>query len=129
MDEKYLVDTSVWVEYFKSKDNIVEFIDRGLDNKNVFVTGVILTEILQGIKNDKEKQLVKFCMDAIPYYEVNKEDWIKTGELSNALRREGITLPLADVLIASIAIKNQCKILTYDKHFSLIDASLVASPE
>jgi predicted nucleic acid-binding protein len=117
---KYIADTTVWIEYFKQKEKVVDFIDKALDTESLAITGPIITELLQGIKSANESAMILSCIDAVPIIETSTHVWINAGLLSNELRKQGVTLPLADVLIAAIAKENDLIILTYDKHFSLI---------
>ncbi len=117
---KYIADTTVWIEYFKQKEKVVDFIDKALDTGSLAITGPIITELLQGIKSADESAMILSCIDAVPNIETSAHVWINAGLLSNELRKQGVTLPLADVLIAAIAKENDLIILTYDKHFCLI---------
>lgn len=118
MKYKYIADTTVWIEYFRQKDKVVDFIDKALDSGCLAIMGPIITELLQGIKSAGESALMLSCIDAIPNIETPMQIWVNAGILSNELRQHGVTLPLADVLIAAAAIENGLTIITYDKQFS-----------
>lgn len=60
---------------------------------------------------------------AVPYIECIYEDWVNTGKILHGLKEKGISIPLTDVLIASIALRNNASVLTLDKHFK--DISLM----
>ena len=59
-------------------------------------------------------------MTAIPLLETTLSTWIDAGRISYSLRRKGITIPVTDIIIASLAIENNCKIFTLDPHFDKI---------
>lgn len=116
-----LPDTCAWIEYFKpGASTLKQILERLLLNDNTFVCGPVLYELTQGLKSDKEKSAVLEALNSLGYIETSQELWIKAGELSLALRREGKTLPFSDILIAAIAIENSLSILTVDKHFEEI---------
>jgi Predicted nucleic acid-binding protein, contains PIN domain len=117
---KILVDTSIWVEYFKENSEIVETIDYELNNCNVYITGQIISELLQGVKIVKEFNLLSDHIDAIPYLDCNTNDWKMAGQISFQLRRTGKTILSSDVVIAAIAIRNNALIFTQDEHFKNI---------
>jgi predicted nucleic acid-binding protein len=50
---------------------------------------------------------------------------MKAGNLAAQLRAKGLTLPLTDVLIATVALRNQVSVLTIDKHFHHLGVDLV----
>ncbi len=118
--QKIIVDTSIWVEYFKENPDIVEFIERGFIDNNLFMVGPIISELLQGVRTNREYEELANCIDAIPYIEVKVEDWKKAGYISFNLRKEGLTVPLTDIIISAVAINNQAKVFTIDKHFDYI---------
>jgi predicted nucleic acid-binding protein len=45
---------------------------------------------------------------------------VTAGRISFNLRRKGITIPTTDLIIAGLAIENECQILTLDPHFKSI---------
>jgi len=115
-----MVDTSIWIEYFKNNAEIVDFMEKNLLEDNVCIVGIIVSELIQGIKNDEEREIIRLNLDAVSYIDMKYDDWVKTGELSNSLRKSGITLPLTDIAIASVTMKNNMQLATLDKHFKLV---------
>ncbi len=116
-----LPDTCAWIEYFKpGASTLKQTLERLLLDDDVFVCGPVLYELAQGLKSDKEKSAVMEALNSLEYIETSQYLWIKAGELSLSLRKEGKTLPFSDILIAAIAIENNLSILTVDKHFEEI---------
>ena len=64
--------------------------------------------------------IVKESLKKLPYLEVTLDAWEKAGELSGDLRRKGITIPLSDLIIASIAILSGYAVLTIDPYFQQV---------
>lgn len=120
MKQKIIVDTSVWIEYFKNNPEVVKIIEDGLNNGIIYIAGPIISELLQGVKTKKEFDKLSQCIDTVPYLECNIDNWIKSGEISFQLRQKGITIPLTDIIISAVSINNDTKIFTMDKHFKLI---------
>lgn len=84
--------------------------------------------MLHGVKSEKEYKLLSESISAVPYTECIYEDWIKTGETLYNLKKKGISLPLTDVLISTIAIRHDASVLTLDKHFKSIDKIKLITP-
>ena len=120
-NRKIIVDTSIWIEYFRNNQKYVPFIEDNLNLENVLISGLIISELLHGVKSKKEYTLLLESISAVPYAECVYEDWLKTGEILYDLKKKGITVPLTDVLISLIAIRSDASILTLDKHFHSID--------
>lgn len=118
--QKIIVDTSAWIEYFKNNQDYVQFIEDSLNLENILISGLIISELLHGVKSEKEYELLSESISAVPYAECIYEDWITTGEMLYNLKKKGITVPLTDVLISAIAIRYNASVLTLDKHFKSI---------
>ncbi len=79
-----------------------------------------MAEILQGARTQREQvELASFLQD-MPYLEAPKPVWLKVGDLSMQLRRQGGMIPFTDLLIAALAIENDCTVYTLDQHFQRI---------
>lgn len=125
-----IVDTSVWIEFFRNEDSQVSnHLKQLLRSGKVTLTGMILAEILQGIKSPREVKIVKRNFKALPFIETPKEIWQLAGETSASLQKQGITVPLSDILIGIIAIEKGSKIFTFDKHFEKIPNIILHKPD
>lgn len=120
MNQKIIVDTSIWIEYFKNNPDVVDFMEKHLLEDTVCLVGIIVSELIQGIKNEREREMIRSNLDAINYIDMKFEDWIKIGDLSNMLRKSGMTIPLTDIAIAATAIENDLMLITRDKHFKQV---------
>ena len=117
LSEKTLIDSSVWIEYFRTGEGkIFNTVDVLLDSGQAVLCGVVEMEILAGIKKS-ERKMIKDLFNALPYIRANREDFIAAGERLNNLRKKGITIPATDSLIATLAIDREISLLTLDKHF------------
>jgi len=118
MDTKIIADTCVWIEFFRNPDSeLTLHLKEHIKERKVVMVGMVLSEILQGIRTKKEAIRVKESLKRLPYLEVTRDAWEKAGELSRDLRRRGTTIPLSDMIIASLAIAGGCEVFTVDPHF------------
>jgi hypothetical protein len=118
--KKVLADTCVWIEYFRTTSPISEGLKKLIRNELAVTTGVVVLELLQGIKRPVDKELIKETILALPLLEATLECWVLAGETGHVLRKKGITLPATDLLLAAVAKKNYCSIFTTDAHFKAI---------
>lgn len=86
----------------------------------VVTCGVVLFELLQGIKNPDEETKVQNALQALPHLEMTRDLWIRAGQLAAKLRNTGHTLPLSDIIIATLALEHACAVMTIDHHFEII---------
>ena len=124
MNEPLLIDTSVWIDFFNGVDSDdVNVFSYYLENDfPIFICPVIIQEILQGIKSEKEYRQVKEYLFAL---NVLNDDAIEAAlgavKIYRKLREKGITIRKSnDCLIAYYVIKYSLKILHRDRDFDNI---------
>lgn len=115
-----IVDTSVLIDFLKNTGANAKTVELLISEKRILTTGIIIAELLQGVRSANEEAVVSNLIDCIPTIEIGSDIWVKAGRLSCELRRKGISLPLTDVAIASVAIEYDLSIFTLDKHFEQI---------
>ncbi len=115
-----LADTSVWIEFFRVESKIGDNLETLVKEGSVWVCGVVLYELLQGVKTEPEKSKILRALSGLPYIEMSESLWQQAGTLSAALRKQGALLPLSDILIATLATKNDLSVFTLDQHFQKI---------
>ena len=112
-----LVDTSVWIEFFKSKSSIGDRLEALLVEDSVWSCGVVMFELLQGVKSEAEKSVILDTLSNLSYVEMSQSLWQKSATLAASLKKKGVTLPLSDIFISVIAVENDLRVFTLDKHF------------
>lgn len=124
MREALLIDTSVWIDFFKGSDTrqVKTLTDYIQNDDPVFICPTILQEILQGIRSEKQYKEVKeylLCLNIL------NDDAIETAigaaRIYRTLRKKRITIRKSnDCIIAHYAIKYSVQILHKDRDFDLI---------
>lgn len=120
MEDKILVDTSIWLDFFKLKPEAGKKLENLLIGNSVITCGIVMFELLQGIRYEKEKTIILKSLSILPYIEMTDKLWQASAELSSSLKKKGYNLPLSDILIAAIAIEHNLSVFTLDKHFKQI---------
>ena len=114
-----VIDTSAWIDFFRSGNGkVADSVARLIDADQAIMVGPVMTELLRGVRSDKESHQLKTLLAALPYVEVVREDWEVAGNTLQKLRTCGVTLPLTDVLIATVASRHRLPVLTLDKDFN-----------
>ena len=117
-DNRVLVDTSIWIAYFKDADPaLTEKIDDIITFSDVYVPRVVIAELIQGAKTEKEISVIKDFVEAFHVIDQTENTWLRAGRLSFSMKRKGLTVNIVDCYIAVIAHENNCKIMTLDEHF------------
>lgn len=118
---RVLADTSIWVEYFnRPKSEYAKRLAEFLEIEVVYITGIILAELLQGAKTHAKFNLLRNNLKVLPLLKETDKTWEKVGKLSFDLQRKGIVIPLSDCLIAVLAQENNCQVFTLDNHFTYV---------
>ncbi len=119
-----LVDTSVWVDFLRGVNSRQHRILHSLieNEEDIAVTEIILTEILQGIKEDKNYQKVKDYLLEFPIHKPNgTETYLKAAQIYRDCRKKGKTVrKTVDCIIAAICMENDLTLLHKDSDFELI---------
>lgn len=117
-----IVDTSIWIDFFQDSESVyqekLETLIR--DNNKAVISGIILQEVLQGIKDNKIYEITKQKLSILPFINTNKETYLHASLLYRILRSKGITVPPVDATIAAIAIQNRMPLFTKDEHFKTV---------
>lgn len=116
-----VVDTSVWVDVLNEVDTAkarrcVELIE---DGAPVALTDVILTELLQGFRSDREANRVEQRLRAFPIVRLEAiDDFVLAAQLYRKARASGITIrKTLDCLIAAPCVRSGVPILHADEDF------------
>ncbi len=118
--DKILVDTSAWIEFFRKKEPWFSVVSGLMDDKRICCSGIILAELIQGAKSEKELSVLRDFRHVFEFLDESVDLWQAAGELSNALQRKGKSIGLSDCYLAASAKTYKVKLLTLDKHFAVI---------
>ncbi|ODS30117.1 MAG: Ribonuclease VapC15 [Candidatus Scalindua rubra] len=102
-----LVDSSVWIDYFNGNKNTkTDWLDYALGNEPIIMGDLILTEVLQGFKNDKDFRIAKKLLLNFPLVDmVGQELAIKSAINYRLLRKKGLIVrKTIDVIIGTFCI-------------------------
>ena len=116
-----LVDSSVWIDYFSGADTPqTEKLENILGTKPVAIGDLILTEVMQGFRHDKDYKAARKLFEDVAIFEMlGIQMAIKSADNFRALRKKGITVrKTADVIIATFCIEQKLPLLFSDKDFS-----------
>jgi len=115
-----LIDTSAWVEYFKGHSKTADTVTSLIETRQASICGIIYYELLQGARDAREVRYLPNALSALTYFEMSPDTWIQAGRVASGLRSRGITLPMSDILVGTVALKHSIRVLTLDKHFNSI---------
>ena len=115
-----LVDTSVWIDYFNGADSAqTNSLDAALQEGTVAIGDLILLEILQGFRNDRDFRRARSTLETLDIYGLlGHQMALYSAENYRVLRKKGVTIRKTnDVVIASYSIVNLIPLLYSDRDF------------
>lgn len=118
----YLIDTSVWINYFRQKNTpATRYFINLLDEEIPFgITGIIYQEILQGAASNSDFNHLSEYLGTQRFYHPkdNLRSYQSAAKLYFDCRRQGITIrSTIDCIIAQIAIENNLILIHDDADF------------
>jgi len=122
-----LVDSSVWISFFNGEENKqTDTLNNTLGQRHIAISDLILTEVLQGFRADKDYKAAKSLFEDLTVFDlVGKDIAIRSAENYRALRKKGITIRKpVDVIIATFCIERKLPLLSLDRDFKPFVKSL-----
>ena len=117
-----LVDTSVWSLAFRRDTAVavpeVKTLRHALEGADqVFTTGLVLQELLQGFAGPKARGQLIERFAALGFLQPDREDHIEAAEVRNACRRHGVQIGTIDALLIQLCLKHDLVLLSSDHDF------------
>lgn len=115
------VDTSSLVEFLKgSKGEDIDLIEKAIDEKNLILPPIVLSEILS---DPKLSVAIKKTLHAIPSLAITDGFWVRAGYLRSQVLVNKKKARLGDSLIAQYCIDHQIPLITRDNYFKSFQIS------
>ena len=115
-----LVDSSVWIDFFNGTETTeTSLLESYLTTDTICIGDIILAEVLQGFKLDKDFKLAKELLIELPVYSIMTPDLaLAAAENYRRLRKRGITVRKSvGTWIATFCIQNRVPFLFTDRDF------------
>ena len=115
-----LVDSSVWINYFNGKISWqTEMLDQMLQQIPVYTGDLILTEVLQGFRDDQEYKKAREVLSILPCKNIGGYNVaVQSAENYRKLRKRGITVrKTIDIIIGTFCIAENIPLLHDDRDF------------
>lgn len=117
-----LVDTSVWSLAFR-RDTVasiraVEVLRSALEGADqVFTTGLVLQELLQGFSGPRARDQLMERFAALAFLQPDRQDHIEAAEIRNSCRRNGVQIGTIDAVLIQLCVRHELILLSADHDF------------
>jgi hypothetical protein len=110
-----LVDTSIWVEYFRNGNNSKR-LDLLIDENLVVTNDLILAELVPFLKIRKQRKII-VLLNSVNKLQLNIK-WDEIIDYQVKCLKKGINgVGILDLIVAQNAKQNGCEIYSLDNHF------------
>jgi predicted nucleic acid-binding protein len=114
-----ILDTTIWIEYLRNNQKYYPVISALLENREILAVECIFGELLQGVKNKYEEEIILDYWKYLPKKRY-KDIIVEAGNYSNKNKLLDKGVGLIDTIILMYGIKSKSKIWTLDKKFQMI---------
>jgi len=123
----WIVDSSVWIDYFNGKVTPhTEALDKALGQQEVAIGDIILSEVLQGFRHERDFNRAQQALLRFPVFDmVGVEIALRSAANYRRLRKQGLTVrKTIDCLIATFVIQRGFLLLHDDHDFEPFERHL-----
>ena len=118
-----LIDTSVWIDFLNGLETAQTKAVESLvsSREDICTCGIVLTEVLQGIKEKKAYEKTKAILSELIFLPMAQETFLLAAAIYRACRSRGITIRnTTDCMIAATCIQHGVRLIHTDKDFDSI---------
>ncbi len=115
-----LVDSSWYIALMREGRHPLRELQPIAHVRDVATCGIVRAEVARGIRDAGLLRKFRARWDVMLQVPTDNRLWDNVENLAWQLDRQGVVLPLTDIVIACCARRIGAVVLTYDKHFSVI---------
>ena len=122
-----MADSSVWIDFFNGVDSeSADLLDSLLKTETVVIGDLILAEVLQGFRSDRDYRLAKRLLTSLDVRNLlGREMAIRVADNYRKLRKSGTTIrKTVDLVIATYCVEHNIPLLHSDRDFEPLSESL-----
>ena len=116
MAKPVVVDSSIWIAYFRGQSGVANEVNRLMESGDVRHVDVILGELLRGARGEAENRVLHDLQAAFPLLSAPTNAWPRAGLTCQKMRAAGFHPGLADVYIALTAAEANVAVWSLDAH-------------
>lgn len=118
-----LIDTSVWIDLLRGNGRGPELASMLRSDAPLASTEPVVMELLAGTRNEVEYASVRRLGTSVSWLPLDPAtDFDSSAQIYAHCRRNGVTpRGLIDTLIAAIALRTECALMTSDRDFAAME--------
>lgn len=122
MSAQVIVDTSVWIEFFRGKleARAKEAFILLMEAEEVVITDVIKHEILVGAKSLKDFHFLEDSLSVLSEIAIESKEKAVFNRFGIDLKLKGLVGKYTDLSIAFLANQHAIPVFSFDKYFAML---------
>jgi len=115
-----LADSSFYIRLLRQKQDPLRALGLAAETRDLAICGMVRCEVGRALRQAKVRERFRDCWDVMINVPTDNRLWAEAEQTLWGLDRQGVVLPLTDVVIACCAQRIGATVLTYDHHFQQI---------
>jgi predicted nucleic acid-binding protein len=117
-----ILDTSVWIEYFRQNEPIANQVSNLLAEQKVIAVEPVFAELMFGVRNVQERNVIRTFWQILPRADLEEESLFKTSDLAFQYDFQDKGIDLIDALVIRTAQMGNHQLWTLNKRIiSILD--------
>lgn len=110
-----LVDTSIWIEFFKQNPDYVGEMESLLESRKAITIEPVFAELLYGSRSERERNRIIAYWKVVPRIKFSEGSLIDSADFANKNSFHNKGVGLIDSIILKASVENNYKVWTLDK--------------
>jgi len=110
-----IVDTSIWIEFFRLNPDYVLKLTPLLENRQVATLEPVFAELVYGSKSIKDKNVLMAYWNVLPKIRLPEGYLLDAAEFAYSHNHQNLGIGLIDTILIKVTIENDAKLWTLDK--------------
>ena len=115
-----LADSSYYIRLLRQRQDPLRGLALAAETRDLAICGVVRCEVGRALRPARVREQFRGFWDVMINVPTDNRLWAEAENMLYELDRQGIVLPLTDVVIACCARRIGAIILTHDNHFQMI---------
>ena len=103
-----LLDTNVIIDLLNNEEDARW---NYLSQEDCVICGIVISELYSGIMGKKEAEAIELFINSVDCLQIEQSDWLEIGSFICNLKKNGLSVPFQDSVLAYLSIKSKCKII------------------
>lgn len=121
--EGVLIDTSCWIEAMRSRGDatVRARVDRLVDAGRARLAEIVRLELWNGLNGASQRRFLRAVESALETVPTTSAAWGEARRVADLSRRQGVTVPVADLIVFATARAHGLELLHCDSHFDVLE--------